>query len=544
MKQLYWLFFVGIILLAIVLRFWQLGAVPLGFHADEAAYGYNAYSILKTGRDEYGTFLPLALKSFGDYKAALDSYLAIPFLVVGGLHEWSVRAPSAVFGIIYILLTYLLVLRLSRNPRLALVAMLLATISPVGILLSRVQSDPLICITLFYFAFYFWLRWLDTNNIGYLALIPLFLGLSYFTYTVTRLFSLPFLVLYGCFYWKQFGRRARIIFVVLSTVVLFAVGALYISPAGVWFSQVNVFSTSDVQLPLNEEITEDGSQHVPMGMTRVIHNKTAAYARYLIQNFTDYISFDFLFLQAKQPLREQVPNTGVLMLADFPFLLAGIYFAIRKKVRFGLFAILWVLIVPAVLSVASAETPNIHRFFLAMMPIQILLSLGIISFYEILEKKYRILFTGLVVVFYILNLAYFLHELFVHQPVHTPIYRNDEYSRLVAGMKKLYGSYDVIVSPQILEHILFYFPVDPKVYQNMGSPRDTVNGRFEKFFFVSDPCPSRLNDTHIQALTGHRVLFVDNAQCNNQPGDILISTIRFGNSLPAYYLVEKPGMGK
>jgi len=33
-----------------------------GFSADEAAFGYNAYSLLKTGRDEYGTFMPLRLK--------------------------------------------------------------------------------------------------------------------------------------------------------------------------------------------------------------------------------------------------------------------------------------------------------------------------------------------------------------------------------------------------------------------------------------------------------------------------------------------------
>jgi len=38
--------------------------VPPGFNADEAAFGYNAYSLLKTGRDEYGTLLPLSIKSF------------------------------------------------------------------------------------------------------------------------------------------------------------------------------------------------------------------------------------------------------------------------------------------------------------------------------------------------------------------------------------------------------------------------------------------------------------------------------------------------
>lgn len=534
-----WFYLVAIIFFAILLRFWQLGSIPLGFHADEAAYGYNAYSILKTGRDEYGVRYPLVLKSFGDYKAAVDSYLAIPFVALGGLHEWSVRAPSAVFGIIYIILTYYLVLRLSGKRNLALVSAALAAISPLGILMSRVQSDPLICITFFYSALYFWLRWLDTKKIRYLVLIVLSLGLSFFTYTVTRLFSVPFLLLFGGLYWNQFGRRARIIFIALSAIVVFTVGALYISPAGVWFSQVVVSSTKDVQLPLEEEIREDGVAGVPQILTRVIHNKGIAYGRFLLKNFSDYLSFDFLFLQAKQPLREQIPNTGVLMLVDIPFVLTGVYFAIRKKLRFGIFAVLWIFLVAATLSIANAETPNIHRFFLAMMPIQILTSLGIVFLYGAVKKNYRSIFTGIVITFYMLNLAFFLHELFIHQPVHMPIYRNDEYTRLVFEIKNLYGSYDIIVSPQILEHILFYFPVDPLAYQRMGSPRDTVNGRFGKFFFTGEACPSRLTNPDIRAITAKRILYVDKAECNTNPGDILVSTVRFGNSLPAYYLVEK-----
>ena len=41
----HWKLFLGaIILLAAILRLWHLGAVPAGFHADEAAYGVLAIS--------------------------------------------------------------------------------------------------------------------------------------------------------------------------------------------------------------------------------------------------------------------------------------------------------------------------------------------------------------------------------------------------------------------------------------------------------------------------------------------------------------------
>ena len=48
------------------LRFAELDSVPPGFYIDEASFGYNAYSILKTGRDEYGalSFPPMRFVEF------------------------------------------------------------------------------------------------------------------------------------------------------------------------------------------------------------------------------------------------------------------------------------------------------------------------------------------------------------------------------------------------------------------------------------------------------------------------------------------------
>ena len=43
---------IGILLLAAGLRLWNLGNIPPHLTPDEASLGYNAYSILKTGKDE------------------------------------------------------------------------------------------------------------------------------------------------------------------------------------------------------------------------------------------------------------------------------------------------------------------------------------------------------------------------------------------------------------------------------------------------------------------------------------------------------------
>src|SRR3989344_5968134 len=99
---------VGLILLAALsVRLVYLDVRPKGFSWDEAALGYNAYSLLKTGRDEYGSVLPGILKSFGDYKPGLYAYLTVPAVATLGLNELATRLPAAIAGGLLVVAGYL-----------------------------------------------------------------------------------------------------------------------------------------------------------------------------------------------------------------------------------------------------------------------------------------------------------------------------------------------------------------------------------------------------------------------------------------------------
>src|SRR3990172_1444734 len=119
-----------IFFLGFVLRFWNLGNIPSGFDADEAAFGYNSYSILKTGADEYGKILPLTLKSFGEYKPALYSYLAIPFVYF--------------FGSLTVVLFYFFISNLFKDKKLAFFANFKSSNTPWHINLSRTVSEVVV----------------------------------------------------------------------------------------------------------------------------------------------------------------------------------------------------------------------------------------------------------------------------------------------------------------------------------------------------------------------------------------------------------------
>ena len=109
-----------ILLVAATLRFYKLGAVPTSLNADEAAIGYNAFSILKTGKDEYGKKFPLLFQSFDDFKMPVYIYLSVPGIAVFGLNDFSVRLPSALLGILTVGVTCFLVVALFSNVRLPL----------------------------------------------------------------------------------------------------------------------------------------------------------------------------------------------------------------------------------------------------------------------------------------------------------------------------------------------------------------------------------------------------------------------------------------
>src|SRR5438094_5460326 len=104
--------FCCILVLSVFLRFYLLGSNPPSIDWDEASLGYNAYSILKTGADEYGNKFPLSFRSFDDYKPPLYIYLTVPSIALFGLNEFSIRLPSAILGITAVMATYFLVLQI------------------------------------------------------------------------------------------------------------------------------------------------------------------------------------------------------------------------------------------------------------------------------------------------------------------------------------------------------------------------------------------------------------------------------------------------
>src|SRR5258706_13079528 len=86
-----------IVLFGAFLRFYHIDTLPPGLYIDEVSIGYNAYTILTTGKDEYGVIFPLFFRSFGDYKPPVYIYMTSGAMAISGKNEYAVRLLSSLF---------------------------------------------------------------------------------------------------------------------------------------------------------------------------------------------------------------------------------------------------------------------------------------------------------------------------------------------------------------------------------------------------------------------------------------------------------------
>ncbi len=98
-----------LVFLTLLLRLFLITKSPARLTHDEMSLGYNAYSVLKTGKDEWGHKLPLIFRAFGDYKLPAYIYSAIPFIATFGLNDFSVKLPSILSGILIVIFIYKIV---------------------------------------------------------------------------------------------------------------------------------------------------------------------------------------------------------------------------------------------------------------------------------------------------------------------------------------------------------------------------------------------------------------------------------------------------
>lgn len=509
-----------IVFLAVILRFWRLSDYPSGFHIDEASLGYNAYSLLKTGRDENGKFLPLHIDMFGDNRPAGYQYLDILPVKIFGLTEFATRFPSALFGALTPLAIFILSMTIFANFPLAAISAGIIAFSPWHLVVSRASAETIVALFFIILGASFFIKAVRGQPKD-LILGVIFWLVSLFFYHTSRVF-LPllgagFLVL---FYFdlpkteqlaaqmkatKKQKRNFGLALVGMGLVFLISLLLVFGSPGGTGrFQQISIFHFPEIRLVLEEQIREDGVAGVSILAARAFHNKVVNYGLGYLKEYFRYFSPNFLFIEGGLPLWYQVPNMGLMYLIELPFLLAGLYLLIKNSSKNRLFLIpmIWLFLGPTVAALTRDDVPNIQRSLVMLPALIMITAYGLYESWQLAKKKAPPIVRNLVLLFVIAalwwNFSYFLHQYLIHAKVHRPWYRFNGFKEMVLTVEKLAPGYDRILISKTqggaYMHFLFFQKIDPVWYQSQGSPKDKDYGGFGKLIFFPQDCPRYVFD--------------------------------------------------
>ncbi len=336
-----------IILLAAFLRFYMLGSIPSGLTNDEAGVGWDAYSILLTGRDQWNQFLPLHFIAFGDYPAPLLRYLTVPSILFFGLNSFSVRFPSALFGVISVLLLFFLGKKLF-NEKIGLFASFLLAISPWAIGLSRVTIEPNIAITIFLFSFFIYLH--SLKKINYLYISVLLFALVLYTYSAYVLF-LPLVAVLLLFWNKKIvfkNYKQYLIAFILFVIVLIPNFLTKDTTAGVRFTQVGIINNvNSIGLinTLNDERGACQKTYISL-ICKIADNKVFLFTSTFAKNYTAHFNINFLYNNGTETQYSILPQRGLDYVFGVLLLILGLFRILKYRDKNGFLIILLLLIAP------------------------------------------------------------------------------------------------------------------------------------------------------------------------------------------------------
>lgn len=467
---------ISILIIAVLTRLPFLQDFPKGFSGDEAGQGYNAYSILKTGKDEWGEFMPTVFRSFGDFKPPLYIYLTVPSVALLGLNEYAVRLPAALVGIALIFVTFLLSRQIFGNTKIALWTAFLLSISPWHIQLSRTASEGGPGILFFSLGLLFYLK--SRVNSKYLIWVVLCWGIVLYSYHSLRVFMALFLA--GAFLthflkFKDF-KSWKILIIV----------ALFVVPLLLGFKE-NLARSSDVGIFSAKTIEgyyqSKGTSPVPYQIDRIFDNKVTFVLGYFTNNYLSYISPAFLFTGSRDHHNYlNFPNFGLLYPIEAVFWAIGIFVFIRSGKKDYLLLLLWFVLAPVAGALTSGG-PQANRV-VTYLPLTALLSgFGIYHLIDLLKRPRifkRLPWDHIFVFIMLLNFVMFIYFYGVKAFRNPPESLRYEYKQIFQKALELQPLYDEIVFSKSFSvphaFVAFYGKVDPLVVQEAS--RDWI--RYEK----------------------------------------------------------------
>jgi 4-amino-4-deoxy-L-arabinose transferase-like glycosyltransferase len=354
------LILLSLCIIGIILRAVLFGKIPPGLNQDEAAAGYEAYSLLLTGKDKWGNIWPGYFIAWGAGQNVLYSYLLLPIIHFFGLNNLSIRSINLIFGILSIPLLF----QFTKNTiskRVAFIVTFLLAINPWHIMLSR---------------------WALESN-----LLPFFTLLGF--YTIDK--ALDF----------KASLRQRIFCLVPWAIALYAYGVLYLTLPVLFFL---IFRT------YKDRILEHKNQWIAaififsilispiilFALKNIIFRSDLFFEKYLpfsvplltstpLRNINPISNLEFLLNGFQDNnIWNHIPGVPSFYVIAFPFLCIGIHLLRNQnnRDRHSKLFVLWLFSCLPLLFISSL---NINRANSVFIPALVISVIG----FEVILKQFK-----------------------------------------------------------------------------------------------------------------------------------------------------------
>ncbi len=542
---------ITILLIASFLRLWRLDEVPVSLFGDELDVGYHAFSILKTGRDYQGNFLPIHFHSLAEWRTPLYLYSSVPTVAIFGISPLGVRLPAAIFGILCVWALYLLVKELFNDERLAQLSAFVLALSPWHIQYSRAAFEVTELLLFLILGLYFFLKALKNGK--WLWVSSLFFAFTPWIYSTAKLFT-PIFIIILILLWNKKLLSLSKKYIAYAIVVFVVVGApiainTVLGGGTERFGYVSVFTDPNMETGIGVARLVDESVRGSSGLQeRILHNKYTFWNSKIISNYFEAFSTDFLFIKGDPNLRHSIGGMGEFYIVEAIALIFGIVLFFTSKVdrKAKLVVIFWILFGVLPSSITRDGGNHASRLILILPPLVFLMAYGISKLNSKLIIAYGLLLAA--------NFVFYQHDYWVHNPWKSERWWHAGFKEAIYSIKEMQGDYDKVVITTANEPPWIFFAgwyeYPPDQWQAnfpIGNDANLVGfgkvSHIDKFYFGSPDSGGfyswgKVIDNHTLYLASEKEVNVNLIkEPGRTPSDlVLLKSIAYPSGEPAFYL--------
>lgn len=344
-----------IVILAFLLRSYDVKENPPGFFVDEATNGLDAYNIYKSGKDYHEASFPIFFEAAGEYRSPLWVYLSTLIIGLFGMSIETVRLSSALQGVVTVIIMYFVGRLMFRSNIAGIISSLLIAISPWHVFMSRIGFEIVTYVLGLSILILFLSAQLSKGKIFIFSSVGVLL-FSFLTYTISRFMTPIVAILFMlCHPRYLMGQLRNWRFYVMLSISIGAVAMIvYLN-----LEENKFFKRWEDIKPASMNIEQ------------------------LINGYKNHFHIDYLFIKGDSGFKNQsvfrhsYSGIGLLYWVQLPLILIGFIWSIKRpRVRGnGIFLLLMIVLYPLGSIIVDSQ-PFATRSALGIIPFTLLTAAG------------------------------------------------------------------------------------------------------------------------------------------------------------------------